>query len=107
MKRIICFIGFYFMICSLFAQKFFKPKSLIETGAYYYPEARNPDQREHDIKNISNIGFEFIHLAEFSWAKLEPEEGQYDFAWLDRVIELSAKYNLKVILGTPTPTFPA
>jgi len=61
----------------------------------------------HDIKNISNIGFEFIHLAEFSWAKLEPEEGQYDFAWLDRVIELSAKYNLKVILGTPTPTFPA
>ncbi len=105
MKRIL-FI--FLLLCggNIYAQKFFRPENMIETGVYYYPEAWNPDQWERDIKNISEIGFEFIHLAEFGWAKMEPEEGKYDFSWLDRVVELSAKYKLKVIMGTPTAAPP-
>lgn len=106
MRRLYCFLGLFFSVCSLFAQEFFSPEKMLETGVYYYPEAWSPEQWERDIRNISELGFEFIHMAEFSWVKLEPEEGRYDFDWLDRVIELSAKYNLKVILGTPTPTPP-
>jgi len=37
----------------------------------------------------------------------EPSEGQYDFRWLDRWLELAKKHDVKVILGTPTAIMPA
>ena len=55
---------------------------------------------------MANMGFEFTHFAEFAWAMLEPAEGQYNFEWLDKAIELAAKQGLKVILCTPTATPP-
>jgi beta-galactosidase len=88
------------------AHKFFPDKDLMTVGIYYYPEHWSPLQWERDIKQIATIGFEFIHLAEFAWAQMEPEEGKYDFAWLDRVLELAEKYNLKVVLCTPSATPP-
>ncbi|WNH11510.1 beta-galactosidase [Thalassobellus suaedae] len=75
-------------------------------GIYYYPEHWNHSEWERDIKNISELGFEFIHLAEFAWINMEPQEGIYTFEWLDEVINLAAKYKLKVILGTPTAISP-
>ena len=75
-------------------------------GVYYYPEQWPESQWERDIKNINDHGMQHIHLAEFSWIHLEPEEGVFDFKWLDRVIELAAKNNLGVILSTPTETPP-
>jgi beta-galactosidase len=75
-------------------------------GVYYYPEQWSKEQWERDIKNIKVMGMKHIHLAEFSWIHLEPEENKYDFSWLDRVIDLASKQNLEVILGTPTATPP-
>ena len=75
-------------------------------GIYYYPEHWDKSEWERDIKNISEIGFEFIHMAEFAWIDMEPKEGGYNFEWLDEVIKLATKYNLKVILGTPTAISP-
>lgn len=49
---------------------------------------------------MHDLGFEFTHFAEFAWAQLEPEEGKYDFAWLDKAVALAAKYDLKVIMST-------
>ena len=90
-----------------FAQKqFFKPEKLIETGVYYYPEAWSPDQWDRDFKKMSDMGFEFTHMAEFAWAQIEPTEGVYDFKWLDKAVELAAKHNLKVIMCTPSATPP-
>ena len=89
------------------AQKqFFKPEKLVETGVYYYPEAWNPDQWDRDFKKMAEMGFEFTHFAEFAWAQLEPTEGNYDFKWIDKAVELAAKYNLKVIMCTPVATPP-
>src|SRR5690606_28979097 len=88
------------------ASRFFPKEDLIGLGIYYYPEHWDKSEWERDIKNISEIGFEFIHLAEFSWINLEPSEGDYQFEWLDKVIGLAEKYNLKVILGTPTAIAP-
>jgi beta-galactosidase len=75
-------------------------------GVYYYPEHWNSTQWERDIKKIADMGFEFTHFAEFAWAQIEPEEGKYDFAWLDSAVNLAAKYNLKVIICTPTAAPP-
>ncbi|MEA4839986.1 MAG: beta-galactosidase [Bacteroidales bacterium] len=88
------------------AQNFFKPEKMVETGVYYYPEAWNPDQWDRDFKKMADMGFEFTHIAEFAWAQIEPTEGQFDFKWLDKAVELAAKYNLKVIIGTPSAAPP-
>lgn len=91
----------------LFAQQpWFKDRDLTLTGVYYYPEHWEESQWERDLKQIRDLGFEFVHFAEFAWAQLEPEEGKYDFAWLDRAVALAAKYDLKVIMCTSTATPP-
>jgi len=89
------------------ANRFFPEKDLITTGIYYYPEQWNENQWERDIKKISDMGYEFVHLAEFAWFKMEPLEGKYDFVWLDKVVNLCTKYNLKVVMCTPSATPPA
>lgn len=107
MKKIIL-IGLTAAFSSLsFAQKqFFQPEKLVETGVYYYPEAWNTEQWDRDFKKMSEMGFEFTHVAEFAWAQIEPSEGVYDFKWLDKAVELAAKHNLKVIMCTPSATPP-
>jgi len=87
-------------------KSWFVDKDLIQTGVYYYPEHWDESQWERDFKQMHDLGFEFTHFAEFAWAQLEPEEGKYDFAWLDKAVALAAKYKLKVIMCTSTATPP-
>ena len=86
--------------------KWFNPDQLTTAGAYYYPEHWDSTQWDRDLEKMAELGFEFTHYAEFAWAQLEPEEGKYDFAWLDKAVELAAKHNLKVIMCTSTATPP-
>lgn len=91
----------------VFAQHtWFNDKDLTLTGAYYYPEHWDESQWERDLKRMHELGFEFTHFAEFAWAQLEPQEGVYDFSWLDRAVALAAKYDLKVVMCTSTATPP-
>lgn len=97
------------LTCGLASQaqkQFFKPEKMVETGVYYYPEAWDPAQWDRDFKKMADMGFEFTHVAEFAWGQMEPTEGQYDFKWLDKAVELAAKHNLKVIMCTPSATPP-
>ena len=55
------------------AGRFFPKQNLMTTGIYYYPEHWNPSQWERDIKRISSLGFDFIHIAEFAWAQMGME----------------------------------
>jgi len=88
------------------ASAFFPEKDLVTTGIYYYPEHWSESQWERDIKKIADMGYEFVHLAEFAWFRMEPEEGRFEFAWLDKVVGLCAKYKVKVLLCTPSATTP-
>lgn len=107
MKKMLIFISFLLLQTSYsFSQTYFDDKKLIETGVYYYPEAWDSTQWDRDFSNMAKMGFEFTHFAEFAWAMLEPAEGEYDFKWLDRVIELASKHSIKVIMCTPTATPP-
>jgi beta-galactosidase len=88
-------------------QRFFSKADLMQIGVYYYPEQWPREQWERDLNNIKKLGFEFTHFAEFAWTYMEPEEGKYDFKWLDEALAIAEKAGLKVILCTPTPTPPA
>ncbi len=88
-------------------ERFFKDADLINVGTFYYPEHWDESQWERDFKKMAEMGFEYVHMAEFSWAFLEPEEGKYEFGWLDKAIKLAGENGLKVMLCTPTATTPA
>lgn len=75
-------------------------------GTYYYPEHWPKEYWAKDIKKMAEVGFEFIHLGEFAWAFIEPEEGKFDFTWMDEVVALSHQNGLKIIMCTSTPTPP-
>jgi beta-galactosidase len=76
-------------------------------GAYYYPEHWPEAQWGRDLKQMADLGFRFTHFAEFAWSRLEPQEGEYDFAWLDSCVAMAAQNGLQVIMCTPSPTPPA
>jgi beta-galactosidase len=79
----------------------------IYVGVDYYPEHWPEDRWETDFRLMSEAGFNVVRLAEFAWIFMEPHEGEFNFAWLDRVLELAQKYNIRVILGTPSAVMPA
>ena len=57
-------------------------------GADYYPEHWPESRWPEDVRLMKEAGFNVVRLAEFAWAKLEPSQGQFDFGWLDRAIDL-------------------
>jgi beta-galactosidase len=75
-------------------------------GVYYYPEAWPSNQWARDIANIRKLDLEFVHMGEFAWAFMEPEEARFNFDWLERNVQLCAEQGLKVVLCTPSPTPP-
>lgn len=106
-KRLLAMVCGCLFCGGIFAQHtWFNDKDLTLTGAYYYPEHWDESQWERDLKQMHELGFEFTHFAEFAWAQLEPQEGVYDFSWLERAVALAAKYDLKVVMCTSTATPP-
>ncbi len=86
--------------------RFFPAKDLMTIGVYYYPEHWPEAEWDRDFAKMEEMGFEFVHMAEFAWARMEPVEGKFDFAWLDKAVELAARHHLRVVLCTPTPCPP-
>lgn len=76
-------------------------------GVDYYPEHWSKDRWETDAKMMQAAGFNVVRLAEFSWVFLEPQEGLFEFGWLDEALEMLAKHGIQAILGTPTAVMPA
>ncbi len=79
----------------------------IHFGVDYYPEHWPKSRWETDARLMEEMGLKVVRLAEFSWHKMEPEEGKYDFAWLDEAIALLGAHHMKIVLGTPTAAPPA
>ncbi len=75
----------------------------------------NPDQwlREKDViwkedmRLAKLAGLNTLSVGIFSWAALEPEEGVYNFAWLDEIMDLMADNGLTAVLATPSGARPA
>ena len=74
----------------------------IYIGATYYPEQWPRERWPEDIRLMKEAGIDVLRLAESAWAKLEPEDGKFDFSWLDDFMQMAADAGFKIILGTPT-----
>lgn len=77
-----------------------------ELGVCYYPEHWPEDRWAIDAAHMAKMGLTLVRIGEFAWSRIEPQEGDYDWAWLDRAIDTLGAAGLKVILGTPTATPP-
>ncbi|MGK3224671.1 beta-galactosidase [Enterobacter soli] len=78
-------------------------------GADYNPEQweNYPGIIEKDIAMMKQAKCNVMSVGIFSWAKLEPREGEYDFAWLDSIIEKLYAAGIHIFLATPTGARPA
>ncbi|RKS92942.1 beta-galactosidase [Microbacterium sp. AG790] len=76
-------------------------------GADYNPEQWSRDVWAEDMRLMREAGVNVVSLAIFSWALLEPRPGEYDFTWLDEVIDLLHENGIDVDLATATASPPA
>ncbi len=74
----------------------------MKIGVDYYPEHWDKSMWESDASLMAKTGVKVVRLAEFAWSRLEPREGEFDFSWLDEVIEIFASKGIDVVLCTPT-----
>ena len=79
----------------------------IAYGGDYNPEQWPREVWDTDIALMHEAGVNLVSIGIFSWALLEPREGEFDFAWLDELIELLHAAGIRVDLGTPTASPPA
>ena len=71
-------------------------------GVDYYPEHWDPALWEKDADLMQKTGVELVRLAEFAWSRLEPEDGVFDFSWLDQAVSILEQRGMSVVLCTPT-----
>jgi beta-galactosidase len=79
-------------------------------GAAYYNEYMPGDQNarlEKDVALMKAGGLNVVRMGESTWSLWEPEDGHFEYAWMDRVVDAMGKAGIKVILGTPTYSIPA
>ena len=75
-------------------------------GVDYYPEHWDKSLWRQDADLMKETGVKVVRMAEFAWSRLEPQEGTYDFEWLDEAIEIFAEREIKVVLCTPSNCMP-
>ncbi|MFB6119915.1 MAG: beta-galactosidase [Halobacteriaceae archaeon] len=75
-------------------------------GTCYFPEHWPRERWETDVKEMADAGIEYVRMAEFSWAEIEPSRGEFDFEWLEDAVELIGDHGMQAVLCTPTATPP-
>lgn len=78
-------------------------------GADYNPDQwlDCPDILEKDIEMMKETKCNVMSVGIFSWSKLEPREGKFEFAWLDSIIDKLYANGIYVFLATPSAARPA
>ena len=77
-------------------------------GGDYNPEQwlDRPDILKEDIAMMKDAHINTVTLGVFSWSTLEPEEGKYNFGWLDEIMDQLEEAGISVILATPSGARP-
>jgi beta-galactosidase len=76
-------------------------------GGDYNPEQWDDATIAEDIELMQEAGVNLVSLGIFAWARMEPEEGQYDLDWLGEIIDSLYAAGIMVDLATGTASPPA
>jgi len=87
----------------------FRPDQMdtILYGVAYYPEYMPYDRLDEDVQLMQKADINVVRIGESSWGLWEPQDGQFEFAWMDRVVARLHAAGIRIILGTPTYSIPA
>ena len=55
---------------------------------------------------MKRAGITVVRVGESTWTSWEPREGEFQFAWMDRVVDAMHAAGIKVVMGTPTYSIP-
>ena len=58
----------------------------IRYGGDYNPEQWPPEIWEEDVRLMQEASVDLVTVGVFSWALLEPRDGEFNFSWLDEVL---------------------
>lgn len=102
-------VGLAAVLAGAQAKPAFSPSSMdtVLYGVAYYHEYMPYERLEQDVQLMQQAGINVVRLGESSWGLWEPEDGRFEYAWMDRIVERMHKAGIRVIMGTPTYSIPA
>src|SRR5260370_8523832 len=75
-------------------------------GVAYYPEYAPSERLERDLDLMQKAGINLVRVGESTWSSWEPRDGQFEFAWMELVLDRMHQAGIKVILATPPYSIP-
>jgi len=78
-------------------------------GGDYNPDQwiATPEIWDQDMRLMKLSGCNAMSICIFSWSALEPVEGQFEFGWLDTIMDKLAAENAYAVMATPSGSKPA
>ncbi|HXG32696.1 MAG TPA: beta-galactosidase [Bryobacteraceae bacterium] len=83
-----------------------RPFDTLLYGVSYYHEYMPYERLEEDVRLMESAGINVVRLGESTWTNWEPRDGEFEFDWMERILNRLHKAGIKVILGTPTYSIP-
>ena len=86
-------------------------QNILNQPRIWYGGDYNPEQWPEaiwleDMRLMQQAGVNLVSVGIFSWAHLEPQPGQYEFGWLDRLMDLLHARGIYTCLATATASPP-
>src|SRR5436309_4413090 len=75
-------------------------------GVAYYPEYMPYDRLDRDVELMQKAGITVVRVGESTWSTWEARDGDFQFAWMQRVLHRLHRAGIKAILATPTYSIP-
>ncbi|MEU8273103.1 beta-galactosidase [Microbispora bryophytorum] len=75
-------------------------------GGDYNPEQWPEEVWREDVRLMREAGVNLVTVGVFNWGLIEPQEGEYDFSRLDRILDLLHSAGVYADLATPTSSPP-
>jgi beta-galactosidase len=75
-------------------------------GVAYYPEYMPNDRLDKDVELMQKAGITVVRVGESTWSSWEARDGDFQFAWMERVLDRLDRAGIKAVLGTPTYSIP-
>ncbi len=82
------------------------PTRGLSYGADYNPEQWDRATWAEDVRLMTRAGVNLVSLGIFSWGLVEVADGEFDWGWLDEVVDLLAEGGIAIDLATPTAAPP-